>query len=144
MIPSIPIVGGIAAAVIIGALWVDGRGLNKRVGELTELYQTQKSETEEALKANLSCTDTVTDLETALSMLIEERRADQARAEAEIAERDERIAQATREASEQRRLRNDLWNRTQSCAGLAQLRVGAACPELAERVRERTTRPGSD
>lgn len=115
---------------------------NEKVGKLRALQEAQVAQTEEAVAANQSCVGTVDELEATLAELVAARRADQALADALIADRDERLSRAARRASEERRARRELWNKSQSCAGLASLRMDVACSPVAERLRQRSSGQG--
>lgn len=117
---------------------------NEEIGRLKALQREQAAQTELAADANQMCVATVDELEASLAALVEARRLDREKADAVIADREERLSRAARRAAEERRARRELWNSTQSCAGLAALRVDLACSPVAERLRERSAGQGGD
>lgn len=104
----------------------------------------QETQTDAAVAANRSCTDTVKDLERRLQKLVDERAIEASVRDTVLRESERAREAALQAAADERRKRDALWRSTQSCAGLASLRVSAACADVADRVRERTARRDPD
>jgi hypothetical protein len=132
------------ALILIAAQYYLLQRANEKVGRLKALQREQVAQTQLAADANETCIATVSELEASLAALAEARRLDREKADAVIADREERLSRAARRAAEERRARRELWNSTQSCTGLAALRVDLACSPVAERLRERSAGPGGD
>jgi len=142
MIPVSWIAGGVAGALLVVQTVRLGNA-HERVGELEVKLQTQVEQTEEAVAANLTNMQTILLLETTVSDMIIQRLADAEERELELANRDREVDLALQLAEEDRRERLELFNATQSCDELANMRVDLACPAIADGLRERSKAGGS-
>ena len=102
--------------------------------------EAQKAQTEAAVTANHSCDSAVKELQSRLQKIVDERALEAARRDLVLRESEMARERALQVAADERRKRDALWRSTQSCSGLASLRVDAACADVADRVRERTAR----
>ena len=102
--------------------------------------EAQEAQTEVAVAANASCSATVDTLKDRLQQMVDERAIEAARRDTVLRESEIQRERALQAAADERRKRDALWRSTQSCSGLASLRVDLACSDVADRVRERTAR----
>lgn len=95
-----------------------------------------------ALYANKGNMQTIDELRNAMQAMVVQRETEAAERDAAIAERNRAVALAEQHASTEKRKRDDLWTSTQSCNGLATLRVDTACGVVADRLRDRSSQAG--
>lgn len=132
--------GGLAAIAILGLLL---KSSYERNGELEAKLETQAAETQECADANATNSTTITELETRIADMIEERRVDTERREQVLVEREQELLRARARADELERERDDEIAENQDCADLTSLNVGLFCPATAGQLRERSRGPGS-
>lgn len=131
---------GWALVLVVGWLWLGSRD---RVAALEVKLDVQVSHTQEAADANASNLVTIETLRRANQSLVDERKADTARTQAELEKRAQAVSQWQQEATRLKRERDAIIRNDSACNAHGQAVFADSCPALAERLRERSRSQGS-
>jgi chromosome segregation ATPase len=116
----------------------------QKVGELEAKLEQQARETEECVTANGTNQTTITDLESQIATMVEERRADAERREQVLTERERELEEARARADRLERERENEIASNDDCAALMQLDLDSFCPATAHQLRQRTIGASGD
>lgn len=137
---ALPIVGALLALSVIGnavlghmlkSSWNDN-------GALKASLEFQKDETVEAVTANTRLAAQIDELVASKQNLIDQLANAEANTVEALASRDRRIQEISAQSVEERRRWNEIINQKPECEAFLRGTIGDYCPDVAERVRERS------
>lgn len=136
------------AAILIG-VGIGGWGVHRvsvvpakeKILRLELQVEAEKLDTEAARQANETNMEAIAALKSQIDEMVEARRVEAARNEAEIQRRTSEATAAKKEADRLRREVTSAWGVSRSCEAFRDSRVDDACPDVAVRLRERSAYP---
>lgn len=136
------LIGGVA--LVIALLSWQLKSSITRNGELSAKLEVQVGETLECADANTTNMVTVTELETRINTMVEERRIDTVRREEVLVEREQELLRVNARADRLEEERDNEITNNADCADLTSLSLDQFCPNTAQQLRQRSIGAGGD
>lgn len=102
--------------------------------ELTSVRQ----QLDATISANQTNQTTIDTLQKRIQVMVDERTLDKAKQDALLAQREDQLAKAVKDAANERKKREQAWTSSTSCQSLGSVRVDAVCSDIADRLRDRS------